>query len=265
MVTKKPKRKFKVLSVDFDYFSNVDSKTIAFYYPDGVDLTTKISEFVWASRYCHFNGQYDRIMAIKNSSLLLHTLHQILWDQNDKRIKCVVANSHAYIYSAIESLVRPGQEIEIDHIDFHHDCCNESNSIDCGNWLSYVINDHPGSTATWFTRLEGYDGQKKPDDIRKYVTDIVMDDLDCLVGKQYDLIFLCRSDAWTPPHLDQDFQDLVDILSTMFYNVSCQVCVNQPRDMENVFSLAEQMDSQFRTLSETLEKTREEEATDNQC
>ena len=44
-------RKLKVLSIDFDYFQNATADTMMYAYPDGKDLPTSLSSFVWQSHY----------------------------------------------------------------------------------------------------------------------------------------------------------------------------------------------------------------------
>ena len=44
-------RPINILSIDFDYFQNVDSKTLLMHYPDGIDLPEELSRFIWASHY----------------------------------------------------------------------------------------------------------------------------------------------------------------------------------------------------------------------
>lgn len=46
-------RPINILSIDFDYFQNVDSKTLLMHYPDGIDLPEELSRFIWASHYAN--------------------------------------------------------------------------------------------------------------------------------------------------------------------------------------------------------------------
>lgn len=39
-------RPINILSIDFDYFQNVDSKTLLMHYPDGIDLPEELSRFI---------------------------------------------------------------------------------------------------------------------------------------------------------------------------------------------------------------------------
>lgn len=46
-------RSLKVLSIDFDYFQNVNADTIRSCYPDGIDLPTELSTIVWSGYYAN--------------------------------------------------------------------------------------------------------------------------------------------------------------------------------------------------------------------
>ena len=48
----KVKPTLKVLSIDFDFFQEVDVETL-FYYPDGHDFSTDFSKFIWAGHYAN--------------------------------------------------------------------------------------------------------------------------------------------------------------------------------------------------------------------
>ena len=43
-------------------------------------------------------------------------------------------------------------------------------------------------------------------------------------------IFLCRSDVWLPPHLDQPFNDIAEFIKGQFTNVQIRPCVTAPRE-----------------------------------
>lgn len=46
-------RPINILSIDFDYFQNVDSKTLLMHYPDGIDLPEELSRFIWLNHYAN--------------------------------------------------------------------------------------------------------------------------------------------------------------------------------------------------------------------
>ena len=47
--------------------------------------------------------------------------------------------------------------------------------------------------------------------------------------REFDIIFLCRSDNWVPPHLDVVFGDIVDLLKDHFPNTVIHDDVDKPR------------------------------------
>ena len=58
----------------------------------------------------------------------------------------------------------------------------------------------------------------------------VKTDLDQIKNKHIDAIFLCRSDAWTSPHLDNYFDELLECFAGRFDSI-IQKCIQHPRDI----------------------------------
>ncbi|MBR6163692.1 hypothetical protein IKQ26_07380, partial [bacterium] len=48
---------------------------------------------------------------------------------------------------------------------------------------------------------------------------------------KFDLIFLCRSDLWLPPHLDYDFKELAKFIDKRF-DTRCEKGIMDVRDYE---------------------------------
>ncbi len=57
-------------------------------------------------------------------------------------------------------------------------------------------------------------------------------DFSCIKNKKFDLIFLCRSDNWFPPHLDKYFVKLALIMKEHFQNIDIHDNVIIPRNIE---------------------------------
>ncbi len=53
----------------------------------------------------------------------------------------------------------------------------------------------------------------------------------CLSDMQFDIVFLCRSDTWTPPHLDEGFNELVQTCINHFDKVIIEESVKEPRNI----------------------------------
>lgn len=102
------------------------------------------------------------------------------------------------------------------NIDMHHDLINDNFRIDCGNWISYVINklrkNNIKTKITWICNQVSLDIYNlKQDEFKEYGMEIHTN-LSPLKDITWELIFLCRSDIWLPPHLDEPFQQLANFI-----------------------------------------------------
>ena len=230
----------RVLSIDFDFFQNVSSETVLKYYPDGVDLSTGISKIVWSSRYQKYALGYDEIKNVTINRELLDDIEYIIYNQ-DPETECIIRQSHVHIYDAIMQHTKPDSKITISHIDFHHDIKNKCHDVDCGNWLGFLLDNRKNCRFKWYTRktaLECYELYE--------VTKCAEFNLDSIINNQYDLVYLCRSDAWLPPHLDVYFDELVNVCYETFDTVSIERCVQTPRNMRDIYESASLMDLMFK-------------------
>lgn len=217
-----------ILSIDFDFFQDVDPDTLNFCYPDGVDLSTKLSEIVWSS---HYVGRCkEQLMKVGIRKEMFDEVKRIVFCNADDDTIFAVANSHVHMYDFV-GVVRKAknpEQINIYNLDMHHDCFNKNNVLDCGNWVKYVRRDYKNCKVSWIANpvskeMYGMTEKKRWDDIKT--------DLDEIKNKHIDAIFLCRSDAWTPPHLDNYFDELLRCFSDMFHNGMIQECIQHPRDI----------------------------------
>ena len=205
------KKTLRVLSIDWDFFQIVDKKTLMMSYPDGVDLGGEISQFVWQQYYSN-PFHKDRLSAVTIDKKKLHQLENALYlNAMDHLPDAMICNSHKNIYDfIINRCSKDGySKINIDHLDMHHDMVNSNKELDCGNWISHLKEKYP-THVTWIANpisksVYNLDEEDK--------FDIIREDLVELVNRRWDLVFLCRSDSWTPPHLDKYFVDLANFLS----------------------------------------------------
>ncbi len=191
-----------ILSLDFDYFQVVNEEILSMY-PDGIDLPTRLSELVWASKYAHYG---DKLMNVTVNGIELMKAKEIINKQN-RDIPVMIASSHVSIYDFIHQIQDEKKSIQIVNVDTHHDCFNENKEVDCGNWISFILKEYPKSKLIWVANpisLEVYDAPE--------LNPLVHQSLAYIEDMHFDAIFLCRSDNWTPPHLDTDFFDLVQEL-----------------------------------------------------
>lgn len=60
---------------------------------------------------------------------------------------------------------------------------------------------------------------------------MVLNTLESIKDCKFDIIFLCRSDNWLPPHLDNEFQELVDFIVRKFKTIRIDPQVKKPREL----------------------------------
>lgn len=226
-------REINVLSIDFDFFQLVDADTIMSCYPDGLDLPTKLTEIVWAGRYSsHGCNEKEKLLNVKVNEKLLDEVLEVVLNNTRYNTKFMVANSHKHIYQMMISEISHGlvDSMHIYNLDMHHDFVNSNSEIDCGNWLGYAVKNFDNCKATWiynpvspemfdFSELKSLEKRKT---------------LRCLKNKEFDLVYLCRSDAWTPPHLDNYFTELVYNMAEKLTRNKVEQGILQPRNI-NIF------------------------------
>lgn len=236
-----PPNSFRILSIDFDYFQDTTENTVKQYYPDGVDLPSNLTSVIWSSVYSKNSPGYEAIQNVKVNQELLNQAKNLILSQED--IPVVFTQSHLGIWKEIKNRCVRGQNAFLTHIDFHDDMMNGNEKlgiIDCGNWISFFMK-FCHTKMIWFTR---YTAMKlygiKPGELP-----IFADDLSYLLRhkQQYDFIFICRSDPWTPPHLDPEFNNLIDLCRSNFSDVSVEDTVEKPRSMKDILNIAQQIDN----------------------
>lgn len=209
----------RVLSIDMDFFQQVDYSTLIECYPDGHDYSSYLSTLVWSM---HYINPYERprLDKVTCPEDLLDALKLVLKKQH-KNIPIYVSTSHLHIYNFIHDQFAKNKPdyLEIVNIDMHHDMFTDClDTINCGNWAHHIIEELP-TKFTWISNEvsdEAMDYSIVPDleDV-----DIVKSDFQCIEDSKFDVIFLCRSDAWYPPHLDNKFSGLVSFMQSIFHNV----------------------------------------------
>lgn len=218
----------RVLSIDFDYFQKVDLKTLA-YYPDGHDLGTGISKLIWASHYASPIDS-EHLLKVDIDMDKIYRIKRIIEDSYGPNVKILICNSHKNIYQFIKDSYDGDSEyyegVDIYNVDMHHDLFNNSPTLDCGNWVSHILKDIPGSSITWIANPISKEAYGMDND--KF--NMVSEDLEDLEGIEFDAIFLCRSDIWSPPHLDSYFLDLADFIIGTFDDVRGEKQVLEIRD-----------------------------------
>jgi len=217
----------KILSIDFDYFQNV-TKEILRDYPDGIDLGTSLSKIVWAVRYVEGNPAKKRVESVTLNQDLFDNVMNVLSKQRSC-IPVMIHQSHidAYDFICEQAEENDINEIKLFNIDFHHDIVNECKTLDCGNWISHLKEAYPKTEVTWLARELSLEAYGLQDSIKS----LIELSLDKIQNMQFDAIFICRSDSWSPPHLDIHFQFLLQSCVNQFDDVQVENCVSYVRDI----------------------------------
>lgn len=127
-----------------------------------------------------------------------------------------VAESHKDIYEVMRGLKRS----EVYHFDAHHDLYDDGDrDLNCGNWGRKAIEQGLVEKYIWvapdwgkeFDMMDLEDiGQKE---IKGYYYNEFLKERKKSKPIDIDAIFVCRSGAWVPPHLDGDFLKMTKGLS----------------------------------------------------
>ena len=229
------KKTLKVLSVDWDFFQNVDIETL-FYYPDGHDLPTTLSSMIWANHYAN-DKENEKLQKVTVNETKLRELLDILMNQKHNTPIAIV-QSHIHIYDFILSHMKDYDRCDITNIDMHHDMFNDNEELDCGNWVSHIKKTIPESNIKWIANLislEAYGLDKLP----------IEYDFESIKNKKFDLIFICRSDIWSPPHLDKYFNMIVERVQMHFDSMLTQKEILKPRDIKDAVDSIREMNKQM--------------------
>lgn len=185
----------RILSIDFDYFIDTTIEVRDNCFPDGYDnFSPAMTQFIWNSRYDFYEDILKNIGLIADYGTMCEFL------ANLKGGKVLIADSHREIQNFF-SEIKADEELEIINIDFHHDMyVTGGDTLDCGNWLRFLVDLKPDANVTW-VRREDSDVESLDGDFPYHHTTDISE-----VHGEFDLIFICFSSPWTPPHLLDDFK-----------------------------------------------------------
>ena len=234
-------RKINVLSIDWDYFIDATVKERILYFPDATTDSSSVflQSLVWANRYVStpqlrdFNliNDYDKVCAFLKKS--------------PKAKALMVADSHRHAYDFVMKNVKKTDKVELVNIDFHHDLYgnpNENGEAHAGDWALKLKGKLTNLNLKWVKR-EDSEMPKTPIDV------ITMDEA---LQKKYDYIFLCRSGAWSPPHLDGAFLGMANNLLALG-PVMGEDGIMEEREFEGI---VEELDSSMKQMMEHMARDR---------
>ncbi len=187
-----------VLSIDWDYFIDATFQQRYLLFPDvqREDFPDETIRLIWAGRY----AQQEELEKIKIDPLVYKVVKTI------KHIpKIIVGESHKFAYLFIKTVLKEeGEErLNLLNVDFHHDCyatgLDGEDNLTCGNWLRKLMEEEKGSYV-WLGRSDS-DKKQKPKSL-KFISNYNSANIE---KTKWDMVYICRSDMWSPPHLDAEF------------------------------------------------------------
>lgn len=189
----------RILSIDFDYFIDATMETREMCFPDGHDnLSPAMTKFLWDRRY-DFHDNLKDIGVIEDYDKMCELL------KNTECRRVLIADSHKEIEKFF-SEIRPDEDLELINIDFHHDMyVTGGDTLDCGNWLRFLVDLKQDAKITW-VRREDSDVESLSGTFPYYHTTDITE-----VQGEFDLIFICFSSPWTPPHLYDKFLEMISV------------------------------------------------------
>jgi hypothetical protein len=131
----------------------------------------------------------------------------------DKKRKIGVAESHKEAFEFFTNKSAPADYVV--NIDAHHDVYTTTeNPLDCGNWLSHLHQKWPETKIVQvYPKWQSLRSQM--DAVAAKGGDTTISGVPLRIARWADFkfpegailrnVFICRSGAWTPPHLDQMF------------------------------------------------------------
>ena len=235
----------KILSIDFDYFQKVSPEVLRTCYPDGVDLSPEISTIVWSGYYAN-PMQEEKLNGVSIMEQELKKIKEVILNQQSD-IPAMIAGSHLQIYDFIHTFADTSDKLAVAHIDMHHDMFNKNPEVDCGNWLGHITEEYR-TEILWIANpvtAEMYGLTDDAEPSGKAVCDLMKTSIAEIEGKTFDMIFLCRSDIWLPPHLDSYFSDLCKVMKQHFNEIILEQKIDKPREYQQY---AEQMKKAYQKL-----------------
>jgi hypothetical protein len=203
MAVKKSKKPImNVLSVDWDYFVDATRSQRGWIFPDGRDnLNPWLQNFLWAGKYAYEGSRVESVGIDKQA---VECMENVLTKNTKKSTPVAIAESHESLYYFLKDI--NAIKYRIYNVDFHHDIYPVKGCVNCGNWFRFLIDEHRVEKSVWIKRADS-EGEKSDDgeDTMARTLDMETEDLSILADVKFDVIFICKSSPWSPPHLDGYF------------------------------------------------------------
>lgn len=260
------------LSIDWDYFIQVSSLE-RMMLPDGgnENLSSMLQKFVWASYYARTPKEYGNVN-ITYDKVAMAALRAFLTKRIDPvQTRLCIARSHIEAYEFFSSFTLPYPEdllpedarteksqVRLWNVDDHSDVYgtygDSSEKLHCGNWLSKLMYElRPEQSynlkSYWVCKDEEYESNLIAEEgyETKLIKMTMNEFLKLPKQEKFDAVFLCRSDPWSPPHLDTGYQVLAEYLKSKVIKRNVFISKDGQESLKNRY------DSQFKKMVKGME------------
>lgn len=200
-----------IVSVDFDFFVR---ELPEWDWGHSENYSEGVQDTIWLARYAERDVKYHtdpRLFA----DFLPKSLPMALMSKGfvaPKGMLITGCDSHLRILSIIkEHLPADLKPDLLLNLDAHHDLFSEvTGEPNCGNWWTQLYDQWPETrhvhiVPKWQDTLDWYGKPVRP------VEQMRWNDFKIDIKAQVEvvLLFICRSGAWVPPHLDHAFNEML--------------------------------------------------------
>ena len=218
------------MSIDWDYFIKATDTERCLMFPDGGNehLPEFIQQVIWEGRYT--NPKLAEIRLIEDYKKIPFLLK--------KAENVCIFDSHRHIYDVIKENTAPDEEFMVYNIDFHHDqffLQTSKQPVNCGNWVNKLQEIRPNMKYTWIRRtdsqLQGETATNNTNIDNNNNNNIIIESFNDLFNLDFVYGYFCRSGMWSPPHLDEEFVDMIfaTALIRNMNSISCYEGAEKPR------------------------------------
>jgi hypothetical protein len=200
-----------VLSIDWDYYINASNDIRNEWFPNIPEdiLTEEERTELWEPYYKKYNIKTIDLLRDeldKTKNIIRNNIN------NNKNIIKMVNESHRYIYCIINQILSESREksITVFNIDHHHDMYQYhkyDEKVNCSNWVTILKEELENNFEYYWIKREDSEEYSLAGKIECNICTI-----DDISDKVFDIIFLCKSGAWSPPHLDSQYKELTDFM-----------------------------------------------------
>jgi len=191
-------RPIRVLSIDWDVFHDTTN-----FMPNAL-----MCELDWTLEYLYYSDKFNT--HYKFAFKEFNSLKDFLAKQ---RQSIYFAEKHSEIYKLIPKY----SDIHLTNLDFHSDLLSinihEGFRLHCGNWVSALHKEKRCSIEYLWVQLHIGDNphlQKLLKHNDKCIRYSHQRGFENIFDKNYDLIFICQSVSYSPPHMNHRFREMID-------------------------------------------------------